>query len=146
MLFPKDKLQGIVEALDSVIDEIHEFENKYQTQLSRVHPKYSYSAKNLVHYLAMRSFNINVFQDKLEELGLPIALESQNNILFGLLNFRAVINSLLGNELFEEGEDLLSNKDIGKNSGTKFHSSFWENEKQKKNGYYGDAANGGCHK
>ena len=95
MLFSKDKLQEIVAALNSIIERIYEFENKYESQLNNVHPNYSYSAKNLVHYLAMRSFNINVFQQKLEDIGLPITLESQDNILYGLLNFRTVINSLM---------------------------------------------------
>ena len=63
MLFPRDKLQEIIVALNSVIDKISEFENKYQSQLNNVHPNYSQSARNLVHYLAMRSFNINVFQE-----------------------------------------------------------------------------------
>ena len=65
MLFQRDKLQEILVALDSVIDRISEFENKYKTQLNSVHPNYAQSAKNLVHYLALRSFNINIFQDKL---------------------------------------------------------------------------------
>ncbi len=114
MLFPRDKLQEIVVALDSVIDKISEFENKYKSQLNNVHPNYSQSAKNLVHYLAMRSFNINIFQEKLEEIGLPSALESQNNILYGLLSFRTVINSLLNNEIFDEEQKHLNNKEVKK--------------------------------
>ncbi|MGA9270617.1 MAG: hypothetical protein WBV45_08350, partial [Lutimonas sp.] len=102
MIFDRDKLQEILNALDSVIGRMHEFESKYETQLNKVHPNYSQSARNLVHYLAMRSFNMNVFQDKIEDLGLPLNLESQNNILFDLLNFRTVINSLMNNEIFEE--------------------------------------------
>ena len=73
MLFQRDKLQEIVVALDSVIDRISEFEGQVSNPSSiRVHPNYAHSAKNLVHYLALRSFNINVFQDKLEDLGLPM--------------------------------------------------------------------------
>ncbi len=93
MIFPKDKLQEIVVALDSVIDKISEFEHKYNSQLNNVHPNYSQSAKNLVHYLAMRSFNVDVFQEKLDEIGLPSSLGSQDNILRDLLSFRTVINS-----------------------------------------------------
>ena len=55
MLFQRDKLQEILVALDSVIDRISEFEHKYKTQLNSVHPNYAHSAKNLVHYLALRS-------------------------------------------------------------------------------------------
>jgi len=114
MLFPRDKLQELVVSLDLVIDKISEFEHRYRSQLNNVHPKYSQSAKNLVHYLALRSFNINIFQEKLEEIGLPITLESQNNILYGLLNFRTIINSLLKNEIFDEEKKHLNNKDVKK--------------------------------
>ena len=114
MLFPRGKLQEILVALDTVIDKIYEFEHKYRSQLNNVHPNYFESAKNLVHYLAMRSFNINIFQDKLEEIGLPVTMESQNNILYGLLNFRTIINSLLKNEIYDEEQNHLNNKQVKK--------------------------------
>ena len=112
MLFKRDKLNEILVALDSVLNRISEFEHKYETQLNNVHPNYSQSAKNLVHYLAMRSFNMNVFQDKLEDIGLPFSLESQSNILFGLLNLRTVINSLMNKEALEEEYECLNNKEV----------------------------------
>ena len=62
MLFPRDKLQELVVSLDLVIDKISEFEHRYKSQLNNVHPNYSQSAKNLIHYLALRSCNINIFQ------------------------------------------------------------------------------------
>ena len=112
MRFERDKLQEILVALDSVIGRMHEFENDHKAQLDRVHPKYSQSAMNLVHYLAMRSFNMNIFQDKLEEIGLPFNLESHNNILFGMLNLRAVIYSLMELELADEEHECVNNKKV----------------------------------
>jgi pyruvate kinase len=112
MVFEREKLQEILNALDSVIERMNEFESKYETQLNRVHPNYTQSARNLVHYLAMRSFNMNVFQDKIEDLGLPLNLESQSNILFGLLNLRTVISSLMSNELYEEENTYVNNKQV----------------------------------
>ncbi len=112
MLFQRDKLQEILVALDLIIDKIYEFEHEYAFQLNKVHPNYSHSAKNLVHYLAMRSFNMNIFQDKLEDIGLPIALESQNNVLYGILSFRTVINSLIHGEVSDEEHDYITNKEV----------------------------------
>ena len=132
MLFPGDKLQAIIVALDSVIDRISEFENKYKSQLNNVHPNYTQSAKNLVHYLAMRSFNINIFQEKLEEIGLPIALESQNNILYDLLNMRTVINSLLNNEIFVEEHKYLNNKEVKKILEQNFKALFGDIKNKRK--------------
>jgi pyruvate kinase len=112
MRFERERLQEILNALKSVIDRMHEFENDHKAQLNRVHPRYSQSAKNLVHYLAMRSFNMNIFQDKLEEIGLPFNLESHNNILFGMLKLRAVIYSLMELELADEEHECVNNKNV----------------------------------
>lgn len=112
MRFSKDKLQEIVTDLNSIIEAVYEFEDKYDSQLKSVHPNYAYSAKNLVHYLAMRSFNINVLQQKLEDVGLPVALESHENILYSLLNLRTIVYSLLDYELHDETKEYLKNKAV----------------------------------
>ncbi len=112
MRYDRDKLQEILAALDSVMDRISEFEHRYGTELDNVHPKYAHSAKNLVHYLAMRSLNMNVFQDKLEDLGLPISLESHHNILFNILNLRTVVESLLNGELKDEEPPCIGNRQV----------------------------------
>ena len=132
MLFPRDKLQELVDSLDLVIDKISEFEHRYKSQLNNVHPNYSQSAKNLIHYLAMRSFDINIFQEKLEEIGLPITLESQNNILYGLLNFRTIINSLLNNEIFDEEQKHLNNKEVKKILKQNFKALFGKIKNKRK--------------
>ena len=112
MPFDRDSLREILFLLDTVLERISEAEEKYSNQLSKVHPKYSQSARNLVHYLAMRSLNMNVFQEKLENIGLPIALESHRNIRFTLLNLRTVINSLLKKEQDEELDPCIDNKEV----------------------------------
>jgi len=132
MLFQRDKLQEILVALDRVIDRISEFEHKYKTQLNNVHPNYSQSAKNLVHYLALRSFNMDIFQDKLEDIGLPIALESQNNILYGILNFRTVINSLMNNEVFDEEHEYINNKKVKKILKKNYKALFGKTKNKRK--------------
>ncbi|UCE93858.1 MAG: hypothetical protein JSV73_00770 [Flavobacteriaceae bacterium] len=113
MRFSKDKLQEIVTALNSIIETVYEFEDKYESQLNSVHPNYTQSARNLVHYLALRSFNINVLQQKLEDIGLPVTLESQDNILFILLNLRSIIYSLLDYQLVDE-VDIIDNQWVKK--------------------------------
>lgn len=99
MHYPKEKLQVILAAIDSVIDKISEFELKYKVQLDNVHPNYRQSARNLIHYLALRTFEISDLQEKLDEIGLPISPESKNSILQRILNFKAIINSLLNIDL-----------------------------------------------
>lgn len=114
MLLPNDKLEQIYIELNAIIEKISEFELKYKKQLDNVHPKHSKSAKNLVHYLALRSFDVNIIQDILNEIGLPSSPESQNNILFFLLNIRAIISSLLNIESLNGNEKFLTNKELDK--------------------------------
>lgn len=110
MHYPKDKLHEISAAIDSVIDKISEFEIKYKEQLDKVHPNYALSAKNLIHYLALRTFDISDLQSKLDEIGLPISPESKNSILHRILNFKIIINSLLNIGMPANEEIYLTNK------------------------------------
>src|SRR5690606_22167478 len=87
------------------------FEQKYQPQLSKVHPNYAKSAKNLVHYLALRTFDVNILQEKLDEIGLPISPESKNSILHRILNVKTIINSLLDIDLPYDEKPDLNNKE-----------------------------------
>ena len=95
MLFSKDKLQEVSNSIDTVIQKIYELESKYSKQINKVHPNYTDCAKNLIHYLALRSFDVDLFQEKLGELGLPNSPGSENNVLYNLLTFKTLINSLL---------------------------------------------------
>src|SRR5690554_2549506 len=110
MHYPEEKLQVISATIDSVIDKILIYELKYKVQLDNVHPKYAQSAKNLIHYLALRTFDINGLQGKLDEIGLPISPESKNSILHRMLNFKIILNSLLNIDLPADQKIQLTNK------------------------------------
>ncbi len=114
MYYHENKLREICDAIDSVIDKISEFEIKYKVQLDKVHPNYTQSAKNLIHYLALRTFDIRNLQEKLDEIGLPMTLESKSSILQRILNFRTIVKSLLNiEETREEGIYLTSREAQG---------------------------------
>jgi pyruvate kinase len=113
MLFPKDKLLEIHKEIDLVLSKFSEFEIKYQAQINNVHPNYSKSALNLIHYLALRSFRVDLFQEKLNEIGLPNISGSENNILSSILGLKTLICSLLKIELNNEvySSKFLTNKE-----------------------------------
>ncbi|MBJ7882812.1 pyruvate kinase [Gelidibacter salicanalis] len=111
MHYPEKKLRVISVAIDSIIDRISEFELKYKVQLDNVHPNYDQSAKNLIHYLALRTFDISDLQKKLDDIGLPISPESKNSILHRLLNFKTILNSLLHIDLPTGDKIHLTNKE-----------------------------------
>ena len=77
MIFPKEKLLNIATTIDLIIDKISEFEQVYQAEINNVHRNYARSARNLVHYLALRSFDLDILQDKLDDIGFPNSPESK---------------------------------------------------------------------
>lgn len=111
MLLSKDKLQEIVFIIDSIIDKIYELEHKYKFQLKNIHPNYAKSAKNLIHYLAFHSFDIDLLHGKLDKIGLPYSFGSENNILDSILNIKTIIYSLLNIDLLDYGKITLTNKE-----------------------------------
>ncbi len=95
MIFPKEELLKISTTIDLVIEKIFKFEQTYKAQINNVHPNYAKSARNLVHYLALRSFDVDTLQDKLDDVGFPNSPEPRNSILYNLYYFKTVISSLL---------------------------------------------------
>ncbi|MDV7187871.1 pyruvate kinase [Lutibacter sp. TH_r2] len=95
MLFPKNKLEEINKDLDAILIRINEYEKKYNHLVEKVHPKYTKSAQNLIHYLALRSSNVDILQKKLDTIGLPSSSDSTISVLNELLNTKTLIKSLL---------------------------------------------------
>ena len=114
MLFPKNKLKEIAVAMDMVIDKITEYEDRYEPEINNVHPKYVKSAKNLIHYLALRTIDVDILQEKLEEIGLPNSPGYEKNILHNLLVFKTIISSLLNNTLPDDNGNELTLKEANK--------------------------------
>jgi pyruvate kinase len=101
MLFETEKLEEIRIQIDLILEKILEYENRYNSQILSVHPNYTKSAKNLIHYLALRSFDNAVFQDKLNKIGLPNTSSSESSVLHNLLVYKTIIHSLLNNNEIE---------------------------------------------
>ena len=95
MLFQKENLQEINAQIDAILQKVTEYETRYNQQIQNVHPNYQKSAKNLIHYLALRTFDNDILQDKLSEIGLPSSTSSESSILQNIITFKTIINSLL---------------------------------------------------
>lgn len=98
MLFETEKLKEIRLQIDLILEKVLEYENTYRSQIASVHPNYTESAKNLIHYLALRSFDNDVFQDKLNKLGLPNTSSPESSVLHNILIYKTIINHLLKTE------------------------------------------------
>ncbi len=95
MFFQKENLQEINAQIDEILKKAIDYETRYSKQILNVHPNYRESAKNLIHYLALRTFDNDILQDKLSEIGLPSSASSESSILQNIITFKTIINSLL---------------------------------------------------
>lgn len=77
-------------------------EKKEQKTLSEVHPAYKYSAKNLLHYRALRQKDLTQLQKQLGDIGLSRLARAENHIIASLSTNRQLIRLLLGDADIEE--------------------------------------------
>jgi pyruvate kinase len=83
----KDKALILLETLNGLQGKLSEYELRYKDEISKVHPAYKKSARNLVHYLAASSFDLESLHKSCGEIGIT-----------GFENFEAhVAKSLLVN-------------------------------------------------
>lgn len=119
-------LEIIDHQLSDIILKAQVLEAKYSDELSGVHPVYRKSAQNMIHYLAFRSFDIDIMQDKLRELGLPSLTNIEGHVLESLLSIKTLINHLLGKQIVETKKGIISSKKSRKilNKNTKLLFGF----------------------
>lgn len=91
----KEKLEKLLSEIDDLIDHISDREKKYADKIALVHPEYTDSARNLIHYFALRSRKINNLQKRLGNFGLSRLSESEPHIMASLATTRAILKSML---------------------------------------------------
>lgn len=84
--------------VDEIIRKAMELEEQYQEQLSRVHPNFQQSARNLVYYRAMRSDDIRSLQKRLGWMGISRLAKAESHTLSSLYITRSVLTAFLEDE------------------------------------------------
>ena len=113
-MISQQKLQFIDEEISKILDKISLMEQSYQEQISSVHPVYARSARNLIHYLAFRSFDVDNLQEKLRELSLPSLSNIEAHVKDSLLSIKTIISHLQGKMVDEHQRGTLSIKESKK--------------------------------
>ncbi|MDH3747872.1 MAG: pyruvate kinase [Gammaproteobacteria bacterium] len=105
-------IEALCETLAAILKRAEKLEKKYATELSQVHPNFSDSARNLLHYIALRQFDIRDLQDQLSALGLSSLGRAEQHVLPSI---RAVERALRGISSSDHGtpppEPLLARAD-----------------------------------
>ena len=87
-------LEAIDRELAAICDRAFEMEAQFADELAAVHPAFAESARNLVHYVALRQFDIRELQDQLVTLGLSSLGRAEPHVLPNLLAVRHALRAL----------------------------------------------------
>jgi len=102
-----------------ILERAREFETRYAEDLAAVHPRYRDSARNLVHYLALRKGDLRDLQEDLATLGLSSLGRAERNVLASVCAVHSALQQISNdssNETPPETDALeLRNRKAGKN-------------------------------
>ena len=74
-------IKRLSDQLASICARARELESEFSEELDAVHPEFRDSAKNLVHYIALRQFDISELQSGLLALGLSSLNRAERNVM-----------------------------------------------------------------
>ena len=94
----EEKIRWLIGEISSIIERLEHFEAKASAELSEVHPKFVKSARNFIHYCALRKEDIRPIQKKLANLGLSRLDKPESHVMASLLASKAILEGFLNNE------------------------------------------------
>ena len=104
-----------------ISERCREFEARYASEILGVRPEYRASARNLVHYLALREGDIRELQENLNDLGLSSLGQAERNVLASIHVVQSALHAMAGGTVsFDDAEPRaldLRNPDAHSNKG-----------------------------
>jgi hypothetical protein len=89
-----DLLQSLIARLSEIQRSLINQEAEFRKQIMAAHPRCQKSARNLIHYLALRRHDIRQLQEQLAELGLSSLGRMESRTLFSIQAVLKVLNHL----------------------------------------------------
>jgi pyruvate kinase len=108
MKFKAKKLERLMNQIDAILKTADELEAKYESDIALVHPAYKKSAANLIHYMALRSYDLSGLQQELRTMGLPGLDNVEAHAMRSLLALKTILNHLLGEPKYEHRKGAIS--------------------------------------
>jgi pyruvate kinase len=91
-------LQILLRKLETLQEEMRKLETTSLRDASAVHPTHRASARNLMHYLALRRHDIRLLQAQLAELGLSSLGRTEPHVISAVRAVITALNRLMGSE------------------------------------------------
>ena len=113
MILNKDQLLFMVNQIEELLDSGQKFNERFESEIKRVHPAYQKSILNFLQYLAIRTHNIHDLQSNLGKLAFSRLGKAESHVIESLL---AIKNNLqvITSEKKPSPDDLNIDFEIGK--------------------------------
>ncbi|MDF9796769.1 pyruvate kinase [Catalinimonas alkaloidigena] len=85
-------LQELSQGLSDIENFARELESRYAEQIEKVSPDAQDSARNLLHYLALRNKDISAYQDGLSELGISSLQHAESHVLANISAVQSILH------------------------------------------------------
>lgn len=92
-------LRALIQDISRIIADLEGREEAYRDLLSRVQPHYYQSARNLLHYLALRTYDLRNIQSQLSTLAISSIGHSEGYSLTNLRNILLMLRLLNGEQI-----------------------------------------------
>jgi len=92
-------VSNLKEAIQKILSFVLETEQNFASQLQLVQPHYYESARNLLHYMALRTFDLRQIQEELSMLSISSLSHSEGYTLTNLHNILSLLQLLNGEQV-----------------------------------------------
>jgi pyruvate kinase len=91
-----EKIEQLIESLNSIIHEMKGVEKQFDNLAAGVSPANARSARNLLHYLAVRQNDVRELQERLSSLGLSSLGRAESHVMASVLSVLTALYHLRG--------------------------------------------------
>jgi pyruvate kinase len=106
-------LKPLIEELSAIRSDMVQIEHRFKRELALVQATYSQSARNLLHYVALRRRDVRGLQQKLAMLGLSSLGRSESHVMANIDNVLGLLQRLDGQPGAPAAEHLAVNIEEG---------------------------------
>ena len=97
-MYNKKSIKALLQKVEELEHSALSLEEQNKSTLDHVHPDHVASARNLLHYLAIRSQDVRTLQNGLTEMAISSHSHSESYTLSSLQKIKYLLSTLLGEE------------------------------------------------
>lgn len=99
MKLKKSKISDLLDQIQAIKKRAERYEKKYASFLVKVHPEYQKSARNLLHYIALRKEDLKEVQEALWQMGISRLGKAESHIMASLISVETLLKGILTEKL-----------------------------------------------